>query len=173
MHTFLDGKGRLGALFVQFVFFLIFSTVIMAIIQTVKADWVKKADPTLEIVEYACVIFFTIEYLMRLYAAPELSKFSSLLDVLSFLPGYNTHAHRGSYLVRVRYIFSFFSLVDLLAIIPGYLAWAKVLPTGSEPGSLADELLRIFRILRLLALDRCVTWVWCAPVHVPITVVVY
>ena len=169
MHTFLDGKGTLGALFVQFVFFLIFSTVIMAIIQTVDADWVKKADSTLENVEYACVIFFTFEYLMRLYAAPELSKFSSLLDVFSFVPGYNTHAHRGSYLVRVRYIFSFFSLVDLLAIVPGYLAWAKVIPTGS----LADELLRIFRILRLLALDRCVAWVWCAPVRVPITVVVY
>ena len=55
-------------------------------------------------------------------------------------------------LARLRYIFSFYALIDMLAILPWYLA--------QLPGSVGtavdsvDEQLRLFRILRLLKLDK-------------------
>ena len=49
----------------------------------------------------------------------------------------------------MRHVCTFFSLVDLLAIVPWYLAAANV-----QWADDSDELLRLFRVLRLLALDR-------------------
>jgi hypothetical protein len=129
----LNGKTAAGVWFVRLVFFLIFLTVTIAILQTVE-EIKKRADLMrhLNFVEEVCVVFFTMEYLLRFYTAPEQPWLGKL-----GLWG------------RVRYVFSFFSLVDLLAIIPWYLAAANV-----QWADDSDELLRLFRVLRLLALDR-------------------
>jgi len=83
------------------------------------------------------VCMFTVEYLIRLVAAgadPEFAKGTNPV------------------VCRLRYVFSFYSIVDLLAIVPFFVATAL-------PDSIIDqydEYLRMFRILRLLKLDKYV-----------------
>ncbi len=79
------------------------------------------------------VIVFTVEYLLRLYTAPEDPQFRS--------------AHRP----RLAFIRNPFAIVDLLAILPFYLQ--AVLP-------LDLRVLRVLRLLRLLKLFRLLVPAW-------------
>jgi len=80
--------------------------------------------------EIFSVVVFSAEYLLRLWSAVEIGKYS--------------HPIFG----RIRYIFSFFALVDLLAILPFYLHSVVRLDLRFIRG------LRLMRLLRLLKLGR-------------------
>ena len=72
---------------------------------------------------------FTVEYLLRLYVAPEDPEFGR------------------SKMPRLRYMFSIYALIDLAAILPFYLASFIAMDL---------RMLRILRLLRLLKLFRVV-----------------
>lgn len=75
------------------------------------------------------LIVFTIEYVLRLYVAPEDPEFGR------------------SKVPRLRYIFSMYALIDLAAILPFYLASFIAIDL---------RMLRILRLLRLLKLFRVI-----------------
>ena len=136
LYRFANGIGSTAArTFEAAIYFLIFLVVGVGIWQTVDGhenDWHN--------LELVAVVVFTVEYLIRFIGAgadPEFAK------------GWGGG---NPILVRLRYIVSFYSVVDLLAIVPYYVAAAL-------PNSLVDqydEYLRMFRILRLIKLDKYV-----------------
>ena len=65
-------------------------------------------DLCIEIVELLAVIFFTVEYFLRLYAAPE-------------HPRYRTAGYSDG-CARLNYMVSFYAVVDALAVVPYYVA---------------------------------------------------
>ena len=112
-----------------FIAALIIVNLIALVLETIPA--IHDANATLfHIFDKASVIIFTIEYLARLYVAPEDPEFAS------------------SRSPRVAYAKSPFALIDLAAILPFYLAAffeadLRVLR--------ALRLLRLFKLLRVLA----------------------
>ncbi len=74
---------------------------------------------------------FTIEYVLRLYVAPEDPAFS------------------GAGMPRLKFIFSLYALIDLAAILPFYLSMFALI-------SLDLRILRMLRLLRLAKLFRMV-----------------
>lgn len=77
-------------------------------------------------VELITVLFFTIEYLLRVYAAP----------------------------ARREYIFSFFGLVDLLAILPTFIGFTNLTFLKSARVLRLLRLLRMVRLAKLARLRR-------------------
>jgi voltage-gated potassium channel len=95
IRTILDSTDhKLGVYFDYFIQFLIILSAVTFSIETLP----NLSDSTREILHYielVCVIFFTIEYLARIYVAEE----------------------------KLRFVFSFFGLIDLFAILPFYLSF--------------------------------------------------
>ncbi|MBU6188118.1 MAG: ion transporter [Betaproteobacteria bacterium] len=83
--------------------------------------------------EIASVILFTVEYLLRLYTAPEDPQF------------------RAARSARIAFIRNPFAVVDLLAVLPFYLQ--AVLPIDLRA-------LRVLRLLRLLKIFRLLIPAW-------------
>ena len=80
----------------------------------------KKYGSILEVSEWLFTIFFTIEYALRIYCAPD----------------------------RKKYIFSTMGIIDLLSIIPTYLVGFYA-PIGSLIDIRIMRVIRIFRIFKL------------------------
>lgn len=80
-------------------------------------------------IECACVVVFTIEYVLRLACTPEVWRF----------------------------LFSFFNVVDLLAIAPFYIDLIAG-GEGSGSGAPLLRAVRLVRVLRLMKLGRYVAW---------------
>ncbi len=78
--------------------------------------------------EAVASIVFTIEYVLRIWTAPELD------------------SERSPWRVRVRYVVSGMAIVDLLAILP---FWLPMLLPGSMLGMRAFRLVRLLRIFKL------------------------
>jgi voltage-gated potassium channel Kch len=107
----------------SFIAALIIANLIALVLETIPV--IHEANAAIfTIFDKASVIIFTLEYLTRLYVAPEDKEFS-----LSRSP-------------RLAYIRSPFAIIDLLAIMPFYL------------GALFDIDLRVLRALRLLRLFK-------------------
>jgi hypothetical protein len=100
VRAFLDGETTSGMYFELLILLFIFVSVGLAIVQTVPGQKCEGADkggsfcPVYSALEVVCVLFFTLEYVLRLYAASS----------------------------KCHFIFSFYSLIDLVAITPFYLA---------------------------------------------------
>ena len=111
----------LGKIFDIIIIIFIILSVLVIFIETFHGIplWMHRV---LNLVEYAAVNVFTLEYLLRIYTADLLYK------------------NLNPLLARLRYIFSFIALVDLLAFLPYYIPFAFRLD------------LRIFRFLRLLSI---------------------
>lgn len=76
----------------------------------------------LTILEYVLTVFFTIEYILRVYCSP----------------------------VKREYVLSFFGIIDLLATLPVYLAF--FLPSAKYMFILRSfRLIRVFRVFKLFA----------------------
>lgn len=88
MHS---GKGRAGQLFNFFLILLILISVAIIPVKFLAPDY-PLFNTVIDYLEAFIIGAFTIEYLLRIYAAPR----------------------------RLRYIFSFYGLVDLLSIAPFY-----------------------------------------------------
>ncbi|GET45750.1 ion transporter [Capnocytophaga felis] len=109
----------LGKLFDIVLLILIFLSVIMVMLETVK-DIDHQAHGILVFLEWFITIFFTIEYVLRIISNRK----------------------------PLQYIFSFYGIIDLISILPMYLSFfipgSKALSVVR-----ALRLLRVFRILEL------------------------
>mmetsp|Transcript_48569 Transcript_48569/g.89474 ORF Transcript_48569/g.89474 Transcript_48569/m.89474 type:complete len:1219 (+) Transcript_48569:69-3725(+) len=132
VYNVLHAKTPLGVLFEYFSFALIVTSTLTFMVETVDAvvalAWLYTA---LEWFELITVIFFTIEYVMRLYSIRE--------D-----PAYRDAAGFAEY------FFSFFSLVDMASILP---YWIILITTGDTTSS---TFVRALRLLRLFKSERYV-----------------
>ena len=145
MFDFMEGKTSAGRWFEALIFALIFMTIVTTSIQTVDSigcSQVQEKDEKsicmwMDTLELIAVLFFTVEYLARLYVLPEDPEYEG---------------YPGSIGKIVCYIFSFYSIIDLLAIVPFYIASAL-------PGGIVDQYdnyFRLLRIMRLFKLDKYV-----------------
>jgi len=111
---------RLGKLFDLILLALIFISVVMVMLETVKGID-HRLHGLLVFMEWVITIFFTMEYILRIICIPNWK----------------------------RYIFSFYGVIDLISILPIYLSFfvkqSKVLSIIR-----ILRLLRIFRILDLV-----------------------
>ena len=80
-------------------------------------------------IEFATIIIFTIEYILRLWTSDYLYPYKTRLDA------------------AFSFIFSFFGIVDLLTILPFYL------PTSFSSGIVAFRMLRVVRIFHLFKIN--------------------
>lgn len=85
-----DGKGTAGRVFSFFLMFFILISVAVIPLEFIEA--IRDYHNVIHAIEGIVIAVFTVEYILRIYAAPK----------------------------RWRYIFSFFGLVDLLSIVPFY-----------------------------------------------------
>ena len=90
-----DNTSRYGKVFDYVIQVLILVSLISFSIETLP-DLTPNVESFLSSVETFCVLVFTIEYLLRVYAAKN----------------------------RLKYVFSFFGIIDLLAILPFFLSGA-------------------------------------------------
>ena len=119
---------RPSQIFDWFLITLISVNIAAVVLETVPAIHDEFAIEFL-IVEWVSVIIFTIEYLLRLWVAPE-------------HPSLRRLGPLGS---RLRYAVSFQALIDLAAVLPFYL---------SHVFGLDLRVLRVLRLLRFLKLMR-------------------
>lgn len=132
VYKFVNGlSGPASEWFEIAIYWLIFLAVGVGVWQTVDGQ-----EDAFSWIEVSAVGIFTFEYLLRFVGAgadPEFARVGG-----------------NAYLCRLRFVTSFYSVIDLLAIVPFYIAIAL-------PGSIIneyDEYLRMFRILRLVKLDK-------------------
>lgn len=148
-QRFISGQTNVGTRFQLFIMLLIILTVVDSILSSVKSiDSTYGAHVAFDLIlEPIAVSMFTIEYLIRLYAAPD--------DPNSRWLYKHTNESTYSIVSRLYFIFSFFAIIDILAIVP---FWLSVLPLGSISNFADDydEDLRLLRIVRLLKLDKFV-----------------
>ena len=110
---------RAGRLFDLILLWIILGSILVVMLESVK-EIHDLLDRELELIEWVFTIFFTLEYLLRLYISPDPKK----------------------------YVTSFFGIVDLLATLPSYLA--LIFTGGTYLVVIrAIRLLRVFRILKL------------------------
>nr|XP_055042291.1 potassium voltage-gated channel subfamily F member 1a [Misgurnus anguillicaudatus] len=119
---------------VSFVFIL-FSSVVMCVgtipeLQVQNADGQFVEHPSLEAIETACIIWFTVEYILRFVSSSN----------------------------KVRFMLSFMNIVDFLAIMPFYVVLILT-HLGTAMMELANvqqavQALRIMRIARIFKLAR-------------------
>ena len=129
-YKFANGIGSaMAETFELSVYVVIFIAVGVGVWNTVEGHEKDFAS-----VEWAAVLFFTVEYLIRFVGAGADPEFAS---------------GRGPISSRLRFVMSFYSVIDLLAIVPFYVALALPNSVVNE----YDEYLRMLRILRLVKLD--------------------
>jgi len=124
-----DSTHRPGQVFSLVLFVLILLNVAAVVLASFD-DLYQAWAPWFDGFEVFSVVFFTGEYLLRLWTAPER------------YPG-----HRRPRLTHAR---SFFSLVDLLAVLPFYLP--LVVPIDLR----VLRVLRVLRLVRVLKLGRLI-----------------
>ena len=121
-------EGNYSALIERWVAILIIANLLALVFEHVPAIYQSYAQ-WFHIFDVVSVGIFTLEYLMRLYLAPEDKEF------------------KGSSLPRLAYFKSPFALIDLIAILPFYLA-AFIQVNLRMLRAL--RLLRIFKLFRIL-----------------------
>lgn len=118
-----NSDSRAGRVFDIVVMVAIIISLLVAFVETQPAV-VGRFKDVLTVLEYVLTIFFTLEYILRIYCSS-----------------------------RPRnYIFSFFGIIDLLATLPLYLSFIPCLSSARYLFILrVFRLIRIFRVLKLFA----------------------
>ena len=107
---------------------LVLASVVGAVVETM-ADLDAKIGWILRLVEAISIAVMLVEYGLRLWAAPEREAVGT----------------REPWRARLHYATSFVGLIDLLAVLPALVGLVVPIPA---------DLLRLFRVLRLLKLAR-------------------
>ncbi len=131
VHALLEPTGHSGQLHVyldNFIMFWVLLSIISVILESVESVRVVLATEFM-IIDTLAFSIFTLEYLARLYAAPE-------------NPAFKKHA-----MPRWNHFWSAHALIDLLTILPFLLEHFL-------PVSVDLRFLRVFRLIRLLKLTR-------------------
>jgi voltage-gated potassium channel Kch len=127
-HWLFDQHGRhsYAQIVEKWIAILIIANIAVMLFELIPAIYEPYAK-WFHVFDVFSIIIFTLEYLMRLYVAPEDPEFAK------------------SRYPRIKYAFSIFALIDLAAILPFYL---------SAFVQMDLRVLRILRLLRLLKLFR-------------------
>jgi voltage-gated potassium channel len=128
------GNTRLDKVINTFIIFLIAANIVAVIIETVPSIYDGREE-FFHYFDVVSVVFFTIEYLLRVWSA-------------NCEPKYKHRVHG-----RLRYMLSVPALVDLLAILPFFLH----IFVGFDL-----RILRIFRLLRFFRLFRLTAYMKAA-----------
>lgn len=129
-HELLEGDlpgDRAGLAVRRFLTVLILINVAAVVLETVDG-LERAAGPLFATIEFVSVGVFSLEYMLRLWAAPEQPRYQTPFG-------------------RLRWMRSGGALVDLLAVLPCWLPWL-----GIDLRSV--RLLRLLRILRVAKLGR-------------------
>ena len=114
-----EADTRAGKAFYVALLILIILSIVATMLETVTSIREVYGNELI-IIEWIVTIFFTLEYIMRIYSSPK----------------------------PIAYIFSFYGLVDLLSIFPTYFAVLN--PSAKSLAVIrALRLLRVFRVLKL------------------------
>ncbi|MBL4652011.1 MAG: ion transporter [Flavobacteriales bacterium] len=112
-----------------FIILLILLNIVAVILESVQ--WMREDYGLLfSNIETFSIIFFSVEYLLRIWSITEKEKYSP--------------PFRG----RLKYMFSFYSLIDLAAVIPAYIPLLITVDSRVIRG------IRVLRLFRLLKLSR-------------------
>ncbi|KAM3861442.1 voltage-gated potassium channel regulatory subunit KCNF1-like [Diretmus argenteus] len=116
-------------------FFILVSSVVMCVgtipdLQVEDSEGNLVEHPTLEVIETVCILWFTVEYILRLISSPN----------------------------KVKFILSFMNIIDFMAIMPFFLV-LTLTSLGAAMMELANvqqavQALRIMRIARIFKLAR-------------------
>jgi voltage-gated potassium channel Kch len=131
VHALLEPTGHSGQLHVyfdNFIMFWVLLSIVSVILESVESVHAVLAWE-FRIVDTVAFSVFTLEYLLRMYAAPENPAFK----------------HRTA--PRWSHFWTGHALIDLLTILPFLLEWLL-------PFALDLRFLRVFRLMRLLKLTR-------------------
>lgn len=120
---------RIALLFSWLLTLLVLSNVASVILESVP-DIHARYGQALSVFETVSVLFFTLEYLLRIWTAAERRQ----------------HPQHSSARRRLGYILSFHGLVDLMALLPFFLQ--SLLP------GLDLRFLRVIRVMRILKLSH-------------------
>jgi voltage-gated potassium channel len=127
-HLFIDSRSKPGmSVANKCLAGLILFGGVFAIIST-EPDVIAVSPTSFRLVEILLAISFTVEYVVRVYAAGEIAKYQGFLG-------------------RLRYIFSPLALVDLIATVPLYFTF---LPTDTA----LLRLCRLISVIRFAKLGR-------------------
>jgi voltage-gated potassium channel Kch len=121
-------KDNLRAKFDGYIAMLIIGNLLVMVFENVPGIY-DNHKAWFHIFDLFSIAVFSIEYLLRLYLAPEDAEFAK------------------SRFPRLRYVFSIYALIDLAAILPFYAA--LLLPIQTDL-----RMLRVLRLLRLFKLFR-------------------
>ena len=108
-----------GKLFDVALMAFIILSILVVVMESIQG-WSQLAGPYLRVLEYLFTIFFTAEYILRLYCSPQ----------------------------PRRYALSFFGIIDLLATLPFYLTWFFG-PVRYLLIVRTFRLIRVFRVFKL------------------------
>ncbi len=100
--------------------------VAVAVVALETVTSLERFAPLFYILEYSAVTIFSIEYLMRVYLAPQ----------------------------RWRYVFSFFGVIDLIAIVPSLLGLSNLTFLKAARTVRIIRLLRILRLAKFATIKR-------------------
>jgi voltage-gated potassium channel len=129
VHELLEpakGEDRASRVVDTVIGFMIGLAVLSICLESVP-EWGAAYRSQFVFIETLTVIFFTIEYVLRIWSAPGGSRLSP-------------------WLLRRRYVMSFYGIVDLISIIPYYLPF--ILP------GIDLRFLRVLRMLRILKVSH-------------------
>ena len=115
--------------FIRLVYIAILINVIALFIESYQVS--PRVERALYNIELVSIIFFTIEYLMRIWVAD--------LGATSF---------KESIQKRIGFVFSFYGMIDLLAILPFFI------PLIFKVDLRSIRILRLLRLLRIFKLGR-------------------
>lgn len=124
-----DTKDNLRPRFERLIVTLIVLNVVALMLENVPEIY-QPYRSWFHIFDFFSVVAFSLEYLLRLYVAPEDSEFAS------------------ARFPRLRYMFSFYALVDLASIAPFYLG--LFMTSTDLRGLRVLRLIRLFKLFRLL-----------------------
>lgn len=130
VHVILDGGGNDGP--TRFVHRLLIALVMISVFAVVMEsipEYRRRFGILFWIVEYVAVAGFTIEYLLRLWSAPD----------------YTPYSEHSPLRARLAFIVSGSAIIDFLTVLPFYLS--LVMPTDLR-------VMVLFRLLRFFKLAR-------------------
>ena len=133
VYHLLDGAGHDGlSHFLHGLLVGLVGLSVAAVVLQSVPEYEEKYNDYFEIVEYVAVAVFTIEYLLRLWSAPE----------------HTPYAGRSSLSARWSYVVSGWAIIDLVSILPFYLSF---IITTDLRVLLFLRLLRFFKLARYSA----------------------
>ncbi len=124
LYTCLFSNNSIEGKITDFILNIMILTSISLIFMEYSAEIVHKHENTLKILEWVFTIFFTIEYILRIYCIKKKSDYTG----------------------------SFFGIIDLLAILPTYISYflPGIQSILGIRGLRFLRLLRIFKFIRYL-----------------------